>query len=134
MIYLPDTNVWIAYLNAGDSPVKTHFLHHSVQEIALCAVVKAELLYGAHRSTKRDANFRLLEMLFREFVSLPFDDVAAHHYGRIRATLAARGTPIGPNDLMIAATALAHDLTLVTHNTNEFRRVEGLSLEDWVLA
>jgi tRNA(fMet)-specific endonuclease VapC len=62
---------------------------------------------------------------------LPFDDAAAEAYGRLRAELARRGTPIGPNDLMIAAIALAHDLTLVTHNTAEFSRVSGLRLEDW---
>jgi tRNA(fMet)-specific endonuclease VapC len=62
---------------------------------------------------------------------LPFDDAAAEVYGRIRAELASRGTPIGPYDLMIAATALANNLILVTHNTREFARVSGLVLEDW---
>ncbi len=65
------------------------------------------------------------------FVSLPFDDVTALTYGRIRAELAANGTPIGPNDFQIAAIALTHSLTLVTHNTREFSRVSGLVIEDW---
>ena len=60
-----------------------------------------------------------------------FDDVAAKHCAKTRADLAAKGTPIGSNDLMIAATALAHNLTVVTHNTREFCRVENLQLEDW---
>ncbi len=60
-----------------------------------------------------------------------FAGAAAEAYGRLRAELARRGTPIGPNDLMIAAIALAQDLTLVTHNTAEFSRVPGLRLEDW---
>ena len=65
------------------------------------------------------------------FVSLLFDDRCADHYGRIRNELEPGGTPIGPNDLMIAATATAHDLILVTHNTREFGRVVGLEIEDW---
>jgi hypothetical protein len=58
-------------------------------------------------------------------------DAAAEEYGKARAHLAALGTPIGPNDLLIAAIALAHGLTVVTHNTAEFSRVRGLSIEDW---
>jgi tRNA(fMet)-specific endonuclease VapC len=131
MIYLPDTNTWIAYVNPGDSPVKAQFRAHQPADIVFCAVVKAELLYGAYRSARREDNLRLLAILFQQFDSLPFDDAAADAYGRIRADLTRRGTPIGPNDLMIAAIALDHHLTLVTHNTREFARVEGLQLEDW---
>jgi tRNA(fMet)-specific endonuclease VapC len=131
MSYLPDTNVWISYLNPGESAVKRRFPGHPPSAIALCSVVRAELLYGAYRSTKSEANLQLLGMLFRSFPSLAFDDAAADCYGRIRATLAQQGTPIGPNDLMIAAIAQAHSLILVTHNTREFSRVVGLQLEDW---
>jgi tRNA(fMet)-specific endonuclease VapC len=131
VIYLPDTNAWITYVNPGDSPVKSRFRAHPPADIAFCAVVKAELLYGAYRSARQEDNLRLLATLFQLFKSLPFDDAAADAYGRIRADLTARGTPIGPNDLMIAAIALAHHLILVTHNVREFGRVEGLHLEDW---
>jgi tRNA(fMet)-specific endonuclease VapC len=62
---------------------------------------------------------------------LPFSDAAADVYGRIRADLETRGTPIGGNDLLIASIALVYGLTLVTHNTREFGRVTGLLLEDW---
>ena len=64
-------------------------------------------------------------------MSLPFDDDASMMYGRIRARLAALGTPIGSNDIQIAAIALVNDLTLVTHNLGEFSRVDGLRTEDW---
>ena len=64
--------------------------------------------------------------------SLPFNDQAAEAYGRIRARLGTQGTPIGPNDLIIAATAIAHNVTLITHNTREFSRVDSLRIEDWV--
>ena len=63
--------------------------------------------------------------------SLPFDDDAARKYGEIRSALSRLGKPIGPNDLMIAATALVHGAVLITHNTREFSRVEGLQIEDW---
>ncbi|MBI3329427.1 MAG: type II toxin-antitoxin system VapC family toxin [Nitrospinae bacterium] len=131
MMYLPDTNVWIAYVNPVASAVKARFRAHPPTDIAFCSVVKAELLYGAYRSSRRADNLRVLAMLFQQFESLPFDDAAADHYGRVRADMAAQGTPIGPNDLMIAAIALANNLILVSHNTREFARVAGLSLEDW---
>ncbi len=65
------------------------------------------------------------------FVSLPFNDVAAEVFGRIRADVTARGVTLGPYDLQIAAIALAESVTLVTHNTGEFSRVPGLQIEDW---
>jgi tRNA(fMet)-specific endonuclease VapC len=132
MMYLPDTNAWIAYVNPGASAVKARFRAHLPTDILFCSVVKAELLYGAYRSSRQADNLRLLALLFQQFESLPFDDAAAEAYAQIRADLAAQGTPIGPNDLMIAAIALANNLILVTHNTREFARVAGLPLEDWM--
>jgi tRNA(fMet)-specific endonuclease VapC len=69
-----------------------------------------------------------------QFVSLPFDDAAAEAYAWIRADLTRQGAPIGPNDLLIAATALARRTTLVRHNTSEFSRVSDLVIEDWEAA
>jgi tRNA(fMet)-specific endonuclease VapC len=131
MTYLLDTNTCIRFLNPRSSAVPGHLAAVSREEVAICPIVKAELYYGAYKSARRDANLDLLAKFFSQFVSLPFDDAAAEAYGRLRAELARRGTPIGPNDLLIAAIALAHDLTLVTHNTTEFSRVPGLHLEDW---
>ena len=128
---MPDTNVWIRYLNPQSFPVKACFLRYSADQIFLCDVVKAELYFGAFKSTQRDKNLALLDELSNGFLSLPFDGHAARHFGRIRADLAKSGNPIGPYDLQIAAIALAHSLTLVTHNTREFSRVSGLNLEDW---
>ncbi len=73
----------------------------------------------------------ILAELFAPYASLPFDDAAATVYGRLRHDLERAGGVIGPNDLMIASIALVHNLTLVTHNTAEFRRVAGLQLKDW---
>ena len=76
-------------------------------------------------------NLRLQAAFLAQFISLPFDDVAANLFGIIRSQLESQGTPIGSYDLQIAAIALAHNLTLVTHNSREFSRVEGLRWEDW---
>lgn len=75
----------------------------------------------------------LLKRFFGQFASLSFNDQATESYGRIRTALAVRGTPIGPNDLIIAAIAVAHNAMLVTHNAREFSRVPGLQVEDWSL-
>jgi tRNA(fMet)-specific endonuclease VapC len=75
----------------------------------------------------------LLDNLFDNFESLPFDDAAARKYAEFRLTVNRLGTPIGPNDLMIAAVAAAHKAVVVTHNTREFSRIKGLLLEDWEL-
>jgi tRNA(fMet)-specific endonuclease VapC len=130
-MYLLDTNACIQLLNRGSSAVVSRLQAEDPSEIHLSTVTRAELLYGARHSTKVAANLLLLEKFFRPFLSLPFDDRCAEHYASIRAELAAQGTPIGPHDLMIAATARAYDLTLVTHNTREFSRVVGLRVEDW---
>lgn len=131
MTFLPDTNVWIRFLNPGDNRVKEHFLSADLSRIWLCSVVKAELFFGAMKSTRVAENLALLDELFSDFTSVPFDDNAARRYGEIRSDLARKGTPIGPNDLMIAAIASVHDLILITHNTREFNRVTGLKIEDW---
>jgi tRNA(fMet)-specific endonuclease VapC len=99
--------------------------------VRLSSVVKAELLYGARRSSRVSENLRLLERFFDTIASFPFDDRCAEEYGLLREELDRAGTPIGPNDLLIAATARAHHAVLVTHNVREFSRVADLRLEDW---
>ena len=128
MRYLLDTN---AYLSGQSEQVKSRLEATRPQDITLCSIVKAELFYGVEKSAKRERNMERLRRFIDQFVSLPFDDEAAVEYGQIRAQLEAVGTPIGPNDLCIAAIARVNDVTLVTHNTREFSRVDGLKLEDW---
>ena len=130
-MFLLDSNVCIRLINKSSAQLETNFKQRPPSAIYLSAVVKAELLYGAHHSQRAAQNLRLLEQFFAPFPSLPFDDACAEIYGRIRHELAAAGTPIGPNDLLIAATAIANKLTLVTYNTREFRRGIGLQLVDW---
>lgn len=131
MRYLLDTNACIRILNNSSQGLIERLRQHDPAQIGLCSVVKAELLYGARRSSRISENLDLLERFFEPFVSLPFDDASAEHYGTIRLALERAGQPIGPNDLLIAAIARAHGLVLISHNTREFSRVEGLALEDW---
>src|SRR5437588_12787805 len=100
------------------------------EDICLCSVVKAELLFGAAKSNVGERTLTRLKRFFGLFTSLPFDDRAASAYGNVRAELERRRTPIGPNDLRIASIALANGAILVTHNSREFGRVAGLELED----
>jgi len=129
--YLLDTNACIKYLTQRSAPIVARMQRTKPAEIVLCSVVKTELIFGAHKSARTRDNLEKLEAFFEPFVSLPFDDSAAAVAGEIRATLERAGTPVGPNDLLIASIALANGLTLVTHNTAEFRLVPGLALEDW---
>jgi len=133
VIYLLDTNACIAVLNDRHAPLTHRLREHRPDEIRLCSIVKAELLYGVHRSTRQAENLAHLVAFFDAFVSLPFDDSCADHYGRIRSALFGVGKPIGANDLLIAAIALRHEAILVTHNVDEFSRVPGLAHEDWMV-
>jgi tRNA(fMet)-specific endonuclease VapC len=129
--FLLDTNVCIAFLNGRDIGVKDKLLALDPAAVQLCSVVRAELLYGARKSAQVDDNLARLTEFFSAFSSLPFDDAAAEQYGIIRTQLAREGRPIGPNDLMIAATALANDRTLISRNQSELHRVPGLRVVSW---
>jgi tRNA(fMet)-specific endonuclease VapC len=131
MKYLLDANTCIRVLNDSDAGVTGRFKQCQPADLVLCSVVRAELLDGARRSARVEFNLNRLKRFAAPLQSLAFDDRCAHDYGLIRADLATQGKPIGSNDLMIAAIARAHDLTLVTHNIGEFSRVVGLRAEDW---
>lgn len=132
-MYLLDTNACIRILN-GSSPALIERLRTVPRSLVrLSSVVKAELLYGARKSVRMAENLRLLERFFDTIASLPLDDNCADEYGLLRQELDRAGTSIGPNDLLIAATARAHDAVLITHNVREFSRVSELRIEDWEL-
>jgi tRNA(fMet)-specific endonuclease VapC len=131
MDYLLDSNACIIYLNGRSSKLKQRLESHRPENIYVCSVVKAELYYGAMRTRNPTETLQVQKRFLNNFSSLSFNDDAAEYYGKIRATLAAKGQLIGPNDLLIAAIALANPVTLVTHNTREFSRVKGLLIEDW---
>jgi len=130
-MFLLDTNACIRYLNARSEVLRRRIDEAGDDQIAVCSVVKAELAFGAAKCKAPDRVLALQQMFTARFVSMPFDDSAAVAYATIRADLESRGLPIGANDLMIAAIALANRLTLVTQNTDEFSRVNGLGVVDW---
>lgn len=130
-MFLLDTNVCIRILNGSSAAVLSRLQGTAPSALRLCSIVKAELLYGARRSSRVEDNLRLLQRFFAPLASLPFDDRCAEEAGLIRLDLERAGRPIGPNDMLIAATARAHDAVLVTHNEREFGRIPGLRLDDW---
>lgn len=131
MKYLLDTNICVNYLRGGNqSQLANKIASVSSGEIALCSIVRAELVYGAFRSKDPPARMHEVKMFLGGFHSFPFDDLASDSYGEIRSHLATLGTPIGPNDLLIAAIALVNGLIVVTENVAEFSRVPGLRWEN----
>lgn len=134
MKYLLDTNACIHILNNSSTRLITRLAGHNPSEIVLCSMVKAELIFGAYKSERTAENLRLLQRFFAPFTSIAFDDQCNEPYGLIRRELERQGRPIGPTDLIIAATAVANELTLITANTQEFGRVIGLALENWEAA
>ncbi len=131
MTFLPDTNACITLLRQHNSRLIARWQSVKASDVVLCSVVVYELRHGAERSAKPAAEQAKLDSFLGPFVSLPFDDVCARKCAEIRRELERAGSPIGPHDLQIAAIALHHGLTLVTHNTREFSRVVGLKLDDW---
>lgn len=131
MKYLLDTNTCIRFINGRSPRIRAKLLTIDDTDIAISTIVQAEMYAGSAKSQTSQRSREIQEEFFRRFVTIPFDTLTARIYGDIRGHLETQGTPIGGNDLLIAATAIAHDLMLVTHNTREFRRVPGLKLEDW---
>jgi tRNA(fMet)-specific endonuclease VapC len=131
MRHLLDTNACVDYLTGRYPRVVGRIQGSSPEELCLSSVVVAELRYGADHSARRRANHAGIDALVEEIECLDFDLRAAATYGRVRARLEEAGTPIGPNDMLIAAHALSRGLIVVTDNVAEFRRVKGLRVDNW---
>jgi tRNA(fMet)-specific endonuclease VapC len=129
MTYLLDANAVIALLNDTNSLTAQRARRHKPCDVGISAIVAHELYYGAFKSLRAAHNVALVDALQFEVVEFAGED--ARQAGEVRALLAARGTPIGPYDVLIAGQAKARELILVTHNTAEFGRVPGLRAEDW---
>ena len=129
--FLLDTNICIYIRLEKPAAVLQRFRRLRAGEAALSVITYGELLYGAAKSSQREAALERLRELFRWLPALPLPEAAAEVYGRIRFELAAKGEMIGNNDLWIAAHAVASGLTLVTNNEKEFRRVRGLRVQNW---
>jgi len=136
MKYLLDTNI-VSHFLRGASPALNQRILDSAPEVLAISIISAGALrYGLSRLPPSRGAAQLthqLDALLTAVAVLALPPEAAQHYGTARSQLEAAGTPIGGNDLWIAAHALSHDLTLVTNNTREFERVPGLKLENWVM-
>ena len=131
--YLLDTNICIYIRQRKPEEVLRRFRMLRQGEAVLSVITYGELLYGASKSVQRAAAVERLQELVTLLPALPLPVAAAEAYGTARAALEAKGEMIGNNDLWIAAQALALDLTLITNNEKEFRRVRGLKIQNWAV-
>ncbi|MDR3491280.1 MAG: type II toxin-antitoxin system VapC family toxin [Gammaproteobacteria bacterium] len=132
MKYMLDTNMCIYIIKKNPVNVLKKFKTLHVGDIHISSITLAELMYGVYKSLHQQKNKAALEEFVSPLEIMPFEDGAASHYGKIRAYLESKGTPIGSLDTMIAAHAQYLNLTLVTNNKKEFSRVPHLKIEDWV--
>jgi tRNA(fMet)-specific endonuclease VapC len=128
-----DSSVFIAS-ERGTFDLPAKLARRAAEEAALSAITASELLHGVHRATRATVRARrevFVERLLANLVVLPFDEVAARVHARLWATLAAKGTNIGPHDLLIAATAMGRGWSVATRDTRSFPKVPGLEVEIW---
>ncbi len=131
MRYLLDTNICIYAINQRSDAVVERLKHEGKANLTTSTIVAAELAFGVEKSSRSETK-QLLQLFLSGLHVLPWGESAIWHYARQRKLLRQAGTPIGEMDLLIASQALGDDLTLVTNNTREFERIEGLKLENWV--
>jgi tRNA(fMet)-specific endonuclease VapC len=132
--FMLDTNVCVELLRGRAPALFQRLRRYEPDDVGLSSITLAELQYGVAKSARPDHNATLLAQFCAPLAILPFDSPAAEAYGTVRAALERSGTPIGPLDTLIAAHALALNLTLLTNNEREFRRVGGLRVENWMSA
>ncbi|MBV6494855.1 MAG: Ribonuclease VapC2 [Turneriella sp.] len=130
MIFL-DSDICIHFLNGRDADLIKRFQAHSPTDIKIASIVHAELLFGVANSKKIRENGSRLTKFLEPYDIVPFDSRAASIYAQIRFDLSKEGNLIGPNDLILAATVLGNQGTLVTRNVGEFRRLKNLNIEIW---
>lgn len=131
MRYMLDTNICIYAIKHKPEKVLEELQRHDPSDVCISAVTYAELIHGVEKSAAIEKNRLALSLLLANIEMFDFDAKAADCYGKIRAELEKKGSPIGPLDMMIAGHALSLEFTLVTNNMKEFSRVSGLRLENW---
>jgi tRNA(fMet)-specific endonuclease VapC len=132
MKYLVDTNILIYLMNSKSLKLQTKFTSKSIEEFCVSSITVAELIYGAKKSKSIKKNLNASIKILSPFTIIDFNSMDAFEYGDIRAYLEMKGEIIGPNDLLIAAQARRLNLIVLTANTKEYERVEGLHVENWV--
>ena len=130
--FLFDTDICVHLLRGRAPQLYRRLRRHKVDEVAISSITLAELQYGVAKSARPGRHEALLAQFLAPLAIAPFDAGAAEAYGKVRTALERQGVPIGPLDTLIAAHALALHCTLVTCNEREFRRVEGLAVENWL--
>ena len=130
MRFMLDTNICIQIMNHADDRMLARLIEHE-GKMCISTIVAAELRFGAAKSAAKKKNQQLLAEFLAPLEVIPFDEDAAESYGELRAPLEKAGRPIGPLDTLIAGHALSLSATLVTNNTREFKRVQGLRVENW---
>lgn len=131
MKYMLDTNICIYAIKHKPETVIRNFMLHNPNQMCISSITYAELMHGVEKSQAVEKNRLAMSLFLSPLTILDFDAIAAEEYGKVRANLERKGTPIGPMDMMIAGHARSKGLIVVTNNTREFVRVEGLQLEDW---
>lgn len=131
--YMLDTDICSYVMKRSHDALLRRLQKVPVSDVCVSVVTKSELLYGVEVSPWRQQDETALNAFLNYVEVLDFPDNASSHYAQIRAQLKKSGKMIGANDLFIAAHARSLGLTLVTHNTQEFRRVNRLAIEDWTL-
>lgn len=131
MKYMLDTNICIYAIKKKPKIVIANIMAHDPDDICISSITYAELMHGVEKSQSVEKNRFALSLFLSAIEIRDFHALAAEEYGRVRAVLERRGTPIGPLDLLIAGHAKSEGCVLVTNNIREFQRVEGLKVEDW---
>lgn len=131
MKYFLDTNTIIYAIKGTYIAMKEHFKNVPMESIVIPNIVIAEIEFGAYKSSNYKKTIEQYNQFINNFNKIGFNENAARIYGRIRSDLEKSGTPIGPNDLVIASIVLAENGVLITHNIKEFSRIENLKIEDW---
>ena len=132
-MYLLDTNICIYAMKNTYPSLSKKLFQIPPADIYVSSVTIGKLEYGCAKSKWSDRSREVINLFLAAFTILPFDREDAVQFGRLRAALAAVGTPIGPYAIQIAAQGVTRGLTVITHNTGEFSRVPNLKVEDWVI-
>jgi tRNA(fMet)-specific endonuclease VapC len=131
MTYFLDADICIFALRGESKNIEKHLRQCSPHQVKIPAIVKAELLLGVQKSKNPRKILPVIAAFLKPFDIVPFCDNCTVSYAFLRYRLELKGSLIGPNDLLIASTAMTHQATLVTHNTKEYKRIAGLKIADW---
>lgn len=131
-MFMLDTNICIYIIKKRPESILKRFKKYRNQNVYISVITWAELQYGVERSSSKKFNQKIINDFISHLFVVPWDKESAVQYGKLRNALNEKGTPVGNMDLMIASHALSQDITLVTNNVKEFKRVPNLKYENWI--